>query len=127
MDIHKERRAEPRLSQGLHLKIAQDSFELVTQTENISASGIYCRVGKPLPLMSKVEIALVIPVPKEDKVVTKKIKCRGVVVRSEPIILPDVDTPQQNIAIFFTDITQDERQDIEQYVNYQLLKKIENN
>jgi len=113
---HMERRKHPRTKSKLPLKISKKGLDLITETRNISCSGVYCRVNKPLPLMSKIGLTLLVPALRKGKVATEKVKCNGVVVRSEPIILEKVDTPCQNVAIFFTDLSKKDRGRIADYV-----------
>jgi hypothetical protein len=66
--------------------------------------------------MSKINVTLLLPFSRSNKVSTEKIICNGVVVRSEPEIVRDADTAYQNIAIFFTDISNKDKDKISQYV-----------
>lgn len=111
-----ERRTHQRAKKHLMLKIADKGFDVITETVNISPSGTYCRVTRHLPIMSKIEVVVLVPA-KGKGGQAKKIKCKGVVVRTEPVILPDADRAHYNIAIFFTDITKKDRESIEAYVN----------
>lgn len=115
-NLKTERRGHPRTKTALPLKIFNKGLDVITQTRNISCSGIYCRTDKPLPLMSKVGITVLLPIQRKTKVKTEKIKCNGVVVRSEPVIVKEADTAQQNIAIFFTDLSKAEKSKIAEYV-----------
>ena len=112
----KERRTHQRIKKHLMLKIADKGFDVITETVNISPSGTYCRVTRLLPIMSKIEVMILVP-PKGSEGQAKKIRCKGVVVRTEPIILRDADRSRCNRAIFFSDITQKDRKSIEAYVN----------
>lgn len=111
-----ERRHHQRVRQQLPLKIADQSFDVITETADISPAGIYCRVTRLLPLMSKIEVVLLVPVKNNGKE-TKKIRCRGVIVRSEPVILKDTDKAHYNIAIFFTEMSKKDQKTIEAYVS----------
>lgn len=111
-----ERRKHHRVKKHIPVKLIDNAFDIITETTDISLSGAYCRVTRVLPLMSKLDVVLLIP-PKEGDSPTKKIKCKGVVVRSEPDILKDVDKAHYNIAIFFTDISKRDQKIIEEYVN----------
>ena len=66
--------------------------------------------------MSKIDLTLLLPIFGSKKVLTKKIKCAGVVVRSEPVILKEADEACQNVAIFFTDLTRKDKDTIADYV-----------
>ncbi len=111
-----ERRKHPRTEGVLPLKISKRGLDVITETRNISCSGVYCRVTKPIPLMSKIDLTLLLPICGTRKVLTKKVKCSGVVVRSEPVIVKEADTACQNIAIFFTDLSKKDKNTIAQYV-----------
>lgn len=115
-NIRTERRKQPRTETKLPLKISKKGLDLITETRNISSSGVYCRVNKPLPLMSKIGLTLLLPICRKTKVNTEKVRCNGVVVRSEPTIIREADTAYQNIAIFFTDLSKKDRDMISQYV-----------
>lgn len=118
-----ERRKYPRVEKSLPLKISREDLDIITETKNISCSGAYCQIDKYLPLMSKVEIVLLLPIESHNKkIITKKIKCIGVVVRSEPVILKGVDSAYHNVAIFFTELNKADRNTIAQYINCNLIK-----
>ena len=104
-----ERRKHPRLRSIIPLKISKRGLDVITESRNISCSGVYCRVNKPIPVMSKIGITLLLPIQSNNRVLTKKIKCSGVVVRSEPLIVEEEDTVWQNIAIFFTDLSKKDK------------------
>lgn len=106
-----ERRIYPRLYRQLPLRLALEDFEIESETKNISASGLYCRVKKPFDLMTKLRMAIMLPLKGKDKLLTKKIVCSGVVVRTEVDL-----TGANHIAIFFTDIKKDDQDKISRYV-----------
>lgn len=115
-NIEAERRKHPRTENILPLKISKKGLDVITETRNISCSGVYCRVDRPIPLMSKIGITLLLPIYTGNKVKTKKIRCNGVVVRSEPTIVKEVDTACQNIAVFFSELSTNDKNRIAQYV-----------
>lgn len=110
--LQTERRNYPRTVKKLPLTISyQQGIKVIATTQNISCSGVYCCVNKPLPLMSKVKIIILLPICNE------KIKCSGVIVRSEPTILEQAETAYQNVAIYFTDISDKDKEKIAHYVS----------
>jgi len=111
-----ERRKHLRAKKNLLLKIADKSFDVITETVDISSSGIYCRVTRLLPVMSRIEAIMLVPVKSNGKHV-KKIRARGVVVRTEPVILKDADRAHYNVAIFFTDMSKKDQKAIESYID----------
>ena len=110
-----DRRKDIRASKRIPLKLADPTFDVITETVDISPSGAYCRVTRNLPPMSKIEVVLLVP-GKDSESPTRKIRCRGVVVRTEPAIIKDTDKAHYNIAIFFTDISKRDRKIAEDYV-----------
>lgn len=111
-----ERRRHPRTQRTLPLKISKEGLDAITETRNVSCSGVYCRVNKMIPLMSKIGLTLLLPIYSGRKLSTEKIRCGGVVVRSEPEIVQGADVAYQNVAIFFTDLARKDRDKIAQYV-----------
>ncbi len=122
-----ERRKHPRLRSIIPLKISKRGLDVITETRNLSCSGVYCRVNKPIPVMSKIGITLLLPIQSNNRVLTKKIKCSGVVVRSEPLIVEEADTAWQNIAIFFTDLSKKDKDKIAQYIIQSFKKEMPHN
>lgn len=114
-----EKRRQPRVDNNLPLKISTDDIDLVTETKNISSSGVYCRVGKFLEPMTKLRITLMLPIKKTGKTSTKKVLCGGVVVRTENI--PEGDG--FNTAIFFNDIHPRDSRVLAQFVESLLVGK----
>ena len=105
-----ERRKFPRVSdEGLSLKLKTGDFDTMTHTLNISASGIYCKVPKEIPLMSRVNLILMIPDMSKEENAAKSIELSGVVVREHPVII-DGETKHYDVAIFFDDLSPKNRE-----------------
>ncbi|MBU1852826.1 MAG: PilZ domain-containing protein [Candidatus Omnitrophica bacterium] len=111
-----ERRKHQRTKRQVPLKIADKTFDVITETVDMSPSGIYCRITRLLPLMSKIEVVLLLT-SKSNRRHTRKIRCQGVVVRSEPIILKDTEKAHYNVAIFFTSISKRDQKTIASYLD----------
>ncbi len=111
-EVKNERRLYPRIEQRLPLKIAANGFDLRTTTENISCLGAYCRINKYIPPFTKILIALTLPITAAQNQSDCCLECKGVVVRSE-------DSPDGgfNIAIFFNEIKEPQRQKIFRYLS----------
>ena len=110
-----ERRQYPRVYCELPLKLAANGFDFATSTQNVSAVGAYCRINKYLPPFTKLAVRLSLPVNRGDQSDTLNVECKGVVVRSE-----DETSGGFNIAIFFNEIKDSQRQKIEQYISKSL-------
>jgi len=110
-----ERRRSPRIrDEGLDFDVKGDGLVFVAHTLNISESGIYCKVERELPLMSRVELRLKIPAG-EDAKGTDIVNVCGVVVRQHPVII-DGETKHYDVAIFFDDLSEKGRNLISRYI-----------
>ncbi|MEK6715497.1 MAG: PilZ domain-containing protein [Candidatus Omnitrophota bacterium] len=107
-----ERRSHPRVETTLPLRIKNPEFDIVTSTKNISSVGAYCQVDRYLAPLTKLDIALVLNQQNNSNNNTNsiKVRCRGVVVRTEQAI------DKYNIAIFFNDIAEPEKEKINSFV-----------
>ena len=95
-----ERRQHPRVEKNIPLKISTADVDLVTETKNLSRSGVYCRINKYIEPMTKLKIYLLLPVKRGSKITTKKITCHGVIVRTERIN----ENQDYSVAIYFNDL-----------------------
>lgn len=114
-----ERRKDPRLGNNIPIRISQTDGDMVTETANISRSGLYCKVNRYIEPMTKLKVCLLLPLRKNGKDVTKQIMAQGVVVRAEQI----AQTDDHNIAIFFSEIAQRDAESIADYVSSYLESK----
>lgn len=115
--IRIERRRYPRTKERVPLKI-KNGVDIFTQTENISCIGAYCPIDSYISPMTKLKITLLLPLKVRDKIINKKVECRGVVVRTEKT----QDHPYR-IAIYFNQISRSDMQKINQYVDYHRQKE----
>jgi hypothetical protein len=110
-----ERRKYPRVKdEGLSLKLRLDDFDSITHTMNISSSGVYCKLDKELPLMSRVRLVLMIPDPAKENIL-KDLEVDGVVVRQHPVIIDGV-IKHYDVAIFFEDLSEKDKETIAGYI-----------
>lgn len=91
----RERRRSPRISHKVSLTVKADSFDLVSESLNLSSSGVYCQTDTLIPAMTKVNILLVL----SDN---SKLRCKGVVVRCEK---SKRSSRKFDTAIFFNEIS----------------------
>jgi hypothetical protein len=118
--IVQERRNSLRIECQIPLKLCQEDGDIVTETGNISRSGVYCRVNRYIAPMSKVQAHLLLPVRKRNgKTETKKVTCQGVIVRTEQYSKDE----KYNIAIFFNEIAQKDSEAIADYIQRQYEKQ----
>jgi len=108
--ITEERRKFHRLEDDT-LSLRLDGFDSITHTLNISPSGVYCKVDKELPLMSRVKLMLMVP----DKTSVKNLNVNGIVVRQHPVIMDGI-IKHYDIAIFFDDLLPKDKEIIASYI-----------
>ncbi len=117
MSPHEERRGHPRVRAELSLKIIDRESVVITQAENISCSGLYCKVDRLIPSITKVSMTLFIPVySKARKRTRKKINIDGAVVRSE-LVNQNSSSDGYYTAIFFSNLKKQDKDIISKYVN----------
>jgi len=116
-----EKRKYQRVKDGnVSLKIKSGNVDIITQSLDISASGVYCKVEKEIPLMSRIKILLILPKSKSSPsgaARTAKIETDGVVVREHPVII-DGGIAHYDLAIFFDNISAKDRESILDYINH---------
>lgn len=114
--VSEERRSFPRIQDDrLSLKVKLGDFDTVAHTLNISASGLYCKIDKEIPLMSRVRLVLMVPDLSKDAEAVKSIEVNGVVVREHPVII-DGQTKHYDVAIFFEDLSPKNKEIIANYI-----------
>jgi len=114
-----ERRKSPRISARLSVKLSDEGFDLTTETRNLSRSGLYCRVDRHLPFMSKLSILLMVPVHERTETVIHPIRFQATVVRSESQIM-DNGKETHFAALYFDRLRRSDRQKIEDYIRRNL-------
>jgi c-di-GMP-binding flagellar brake protein YcgR len=115
MKQKQERRKHPRIKdKDVSIKLSGDGFDTITQSLDISASGIYCKVTKHVPLMSRVQLALSLPAKSDTGNSTLDVE--GIVVREHPVI-ENGRIHHYDLAIFFDSLLPRERKKLVQYIN----------
>ncbi len=111
-----ERRKHPRINDDyISIKLSRgDEFSAITQSLDVSASGVYCKVPERIPLMTIVQIVLSLP-GKTPTSGSTNMKIDGVVVREHPV-KKDGKIIQFDVAIFFNMLIPKERRKLEAYI-----------
>ena len=107
-----ERRQHPRLEQKLPVNVAADGYGFATVTKNISCLGAYCHIDKYMPPFTRVAVKLALPLAVKTGERDSNVECKGVVVRTEDDINGGF-----NIAIFFNEIKDTQRNKISRYIS----------
>lgn len=121
MEPNNERRRFPRVKdRNVSVKLSGDGFNAITQSLDLSASGVYCKVMERIPVMTKVEVVLVIPGRNSSSSTTMNID--GIVVREQPI-KEEGHVQHYDIAIFFNSLLPKEREKLINYINRKAVEK----
>lgn len=112
-----ERRKSPRIEdKELAIKLNLGDYDSVTHTLNLSTSGIYCKVDKEIPLMSRVKLMIIVPdVSGEDKE-SRNLEISGVVVREHPVVI-NGEVKHYDCAIFFENLSARDMEIISAYIS----------
>ena len=116
-----DRRKSPRIDQKLPLTLTDAAFDLVTETKNISARGVYCRVDRHIPYMSKLIVTLSLPVQSKGRTTTYTIRSRATVVRSESQIIDHGKKETHFVALYFNSLKRSDDKKIAQYIRVHLV------
>lgn len=123
----KERRESARVDARLSMRLKGaradgDLTQIVTESQNISASGVYCLSPHYLAPLSKVDLAMVLPRLPGGRGTKDIINCEGIVVRCEAA------TPrsegQYQLACVFTELDPRRRERIEEFVTWRNLQAL---
>ena len=107
-----ERRRYPRSRRGVTTVMGDGGPGVLNHVDNISGNGVLCHTVKPIPLMTKMSMALELPNPHQ-----RRIECQGIVVRCEP---HDRGDDHFKVAILYTKINEEDREAIQDFVEHDL-------
>jgi hypothetical protein len=107
-----ERRRHPRIIHHLPVTVAADGYDFNTITQNISCVGAYCHLERYIPPFTKIMIRLTLPMLTIPLKQDNRVSCKGVIVRTE-----DAPMGGFNVAIYFNEIKENQRNKISRYIN----------
>ncbi len=118
MQTSTERRKKPRAKADLPLHVVMPGRALGARVLDVSTSGVRCLTDRQLPVMTQVELSIVVPVAgRRVPGATRDIPCQGVVVRSRAADQESAtDVATYDTAIFFTDMRDSDRSELEDFV-----------
>ena len=109
-----ERRKHVRVKGDIAVAINDTESNIITEAKDISKSGVCCKTNKIIPLMTKVVINLLLPVLVRGQKQIKRVKCQGVIVRHDVV---KNDPGVYNMAIYFTDMTKQDKNILDKYID----------
>jgi hypothetical protein len=121
-----ERRKRPRADARLSMRVegAPDgqTTHFVTESQNISASGVYCTSTYYLPPLSKVALTIVLPRLPGGRATKELVKCEGIVVRCEP--QSRKGERRYELACMFSSLDERRRAMLDDYVAWRNLQAL---
>ncbi len=116
-------RAEARLSMRVEGNHDGDAARVVTESQNISASGVYCTSSHYLAPLSKVDLTIVLPRLPGGRSTEEVIKCEGIVVRCDALTRRSERAWQ--LACAFSDLDARRRAMLETFVRWRNLQALQ--
>ena len=113
-----EKRKYPRIQTSLPITLIDCGWDVVTTTKNLRASGAYCAIDKPLEVMTKLDIKLLLPAKDRWQKNPKEIHCKGVVVRNEYV--KNNGKHAYHVGIYFNEIKERDKKFLLSYINSHL-------
>ena len=122
-----ERRQTVRVDARLSMRVegAHDGAQaqIVTESQNVSASGVYCLSSHFLSPLSKVLLTIVLPRIPGTARAQELVKCEGIVVRCE-LVAGKRSEPRYQLACMFAGLDRPLRERIEEFVTWRNLQAL---
>ena len=121
----RERRKSPRIAAKLAMQVSggDEASVLTTESINLSSTGIQFLSRAFLSPLTKVSLTILLP-PFGRRLRRERIlKCDGIIVRCEEAERVR-QRPRYELACYFTEMTEDERELLDQYVAWRALRRI---
>lgn len=113
----KERRKSRRVKAKLPVELTLSDGVSNAHVHDISLSGVRCITDRAMPVMTHVQLVLMLPGNSASG--TRKVACEGAVVRSAPVRSPAGAGGSENsfdTAIFFTRMGESGRAEVEEFL-----------
>jgi len=123
-----ERRETPRADARLSMRLEGERddgarAQIVTESQNISCSGVYCYSSHYLAPLSKVDLTIVLPQMPDRKARQELVKCEGIVVRCEATTSRS-PVRQFELACMFSELDSDQRDRLERFVTWRNIQAL---
>jgi len=122
-----ERRRSSRADARLSMRVEGapddgDRTQIVTESQNISASGVYCSSSHYLAPLSKVALTIVLPRLPGGRGAKELIKCEGIVVRCDPPVRRA--DKRFELACMFSGLDERRRMLLDEFVTWRNLQAL---
>ena len=117
-------RADARLSMRVEAGAIAGAPRIVTESQNISSSGVYCHASHYLAPLSKVQLTIILPrTPGGDARAQELLKCEAIVVRCDQRATSRSDTPYE-LACMVTALDPELQRRLEEFVTWRNLQAL---
>jgi hypothetical protein len=121
-----ERRNRPRADARLSMRVEEaregQAAHFVTESQNISASGVYCTSTHYMAPLSKVALTIVLPRLPGGRAAKELVKCEGIVVRCEQ--QSKKTDRRYELACMFSGLDEKRRATLDEYVAWRNLQAL---
>lgn len=122
--LTRERRKAPRISAKLAMQITgADDSVLTTESINLSSSGIQFLSRAFLSPLTKVSLTILLAPFGRRLRRERMLRCEGIIVRCEEAPRARRET-RYELACYFTDMVDEDREILEQYVAWRALRRL---
>lgn len=112
--ISQDKRVDQRYKLDYGLEISGDDFTINSQMQDISCGGIFCQSNKYIPIKTKLNVKMDMPLFVNKKKIDNTITCIAEVARIERVMLQNGD--RYNLGISFSDISTDDKVLISKFI-----------
>jgi hypothetical protein len=99
-----EKRFYPRFKLEYPFEISGSDFKIISQIKDISCGGMFCQTNKFIPLHTRVNIRMHLPLVINKKRVEKKLSCQAEISRIDPPV--QEAEKKYNLGIRFSDVSE---------------------
>lgn len=113
-ETSEEKRRYPRKHRGA-LRMVEDhaGAGILNHIDDINTNGVLCHTVQPIPLMTRIGLALELPKP-----VSRRVDAEGVVVKCEP---DEIGDDRFEVAILFVKMDKADQEILQQFVDEDII------
>lgn len=105
--ISQNKRTDRRYKLDYFFEISGDDFKIKSQIKDISCGGVFCQTDRFIPLKTKLNVKMDMPVFINSKKIDNTIRCIAEVARIDPSM--HQSDGKYNLGIRFSDVSEDDK------------------
>ena len=119
--VLQEKRGCRRYKLDYCFDIYWDDLKIRSQIKDISCGGVFCRSDQLIPLKTKVEVRMDIPLLVNSRKIEKTIKCSAEVARIDPLV--GLEKAKYDLGVNFSDVSEENKALILKFVRQRNLNE----